>query len=656
MNIESILTDEALKRELKERGEELLGKAARGDSEMGPFVESLAQAPGVESQLMPDIAETLARAESHNSELDGAGMTEAIIMRFGRPSLLIRDGTFEVPQSDTWRARLDPFRDVIDGAIASAGRIELKGHPRFLWVGTGWLIDEQTIITNRHVAQVFADEMSQFRKLLPGLDVSIDFYEEHQRSRQLVAAVTDIVHVESNSGVDMALLRLDKKAVAKLKLVPVAVADGIRDGATIGAIGYPAHDPRNDDADMARIFRDVYDKKRLAPGHVKPVRTPARTFAHDCTTLGGSSGSVLIDVESGCAVGLHFGGREGDKNLAVEVSAIRDVAAKNRVSVRGCEVGGGSGGRAGYTETESPASLDDREGYNPQFLGGGKTVEVPMPALNALQMRQAAKLEDDSIELKYTHFSLVMNAERRLAFFTAVNIDGTDLWHKKRKGDPWQTDPRIPEDAQVDNALYTRNDFDRGHLVRRLDPVWGDKSAAKVAEKDTFYYTNAAPQHKDLNRKIWLNLEEHVLGKAEDRDARISVFAGPIFGSSDPRSKRSGLEEIGIPLGFWKVIASIGRTRRGRMELHSQAFVMWQWDMFGEADLELIFGDRFETYQLAVSDLERLTGLDFSERVRDADTYEKPPEAETGIESVAGGRPGPRVRLEAIQSPDQIIA
>ena len=28
------------------------------------------------------------------------------------------------------------------------------------------------------------------------------------------------------------------------------------------------------------------------------------------------------------------------------------------------------------------------------------------------------------VELKYHHFSLVMNRRRRLAFFTAVNIDG----------------------------------------------------------------------------------------------------------------------------------------------------------------------------------------------------------------------------------------
>ena len=327
MNIESILKDDAVLRELKDRESELLGDAASGQGDLGPFVESLAMSASAESQPLPGIAETLARAESHGANLDTIGMAEAIIMRFGRPSLLIRDGTFEEPQSDTWRQRLDPFRSAIDGAIASVGRIELKGHPQFLWVGTGWLIDEETIVTNRHVARVFADEMSGFTKLLSGVDASIDFYEEHQRSRQLVAAIRKIVHVESSSGVDMALLSLDKKAVAGLDLVPVPVAERMRDGATIGAIGYPAHDPRNDDADMARIFRDIYDKKRLAPGQVKPVATPARTFAHDCTTLGGSSGSVVIDVENGGAVGLHFGGREGDKNLAVEAAAVRDIAA-----------------------------------------------------------------------------------------------------------------------------------------------------------------------------------------------------------------------------------------------------------------------------------------------------------------------------------------
>lgn len=655
--VESILKDKEVLRELKER--DLLREATDQRESFAPYVEGVAPAGAAAREA--GIEESLERLSSGATDFEHIGMAEAIIIREGYPSLLVQDGTYTEPKLQVWRDRLDPFRGAIDHAIGSVARVELKGHPQYNWVGTGWLIDDDVIVTNRHVAQIFADPFTGYSTFRANVAATMDFYEEHERDRELLAAVSEIIHVESRSGVDLALIRLDRQAAAKLKLEPIAILDRPRDDATIGVIGYPAFDPRNDADDMARIFEDVYDKKRFAPGQIMDSAASPRTFTHNGTTLGGNSGSAVIDIESGCAVGLHFGGRQGERNHAVNAASIRDVAARHRVSVRGCGTvarGGGDsgGGVSGDLPPESPESLAGREGYDPLFLGEGDMAPVPLPALNPLQMRQAAKLADGTIELKYKHFSLAMNAARRLAFFTAVNIDGTDLWHKRRGRDPWRTDPRIAEEAQVDNALYRRNDFDRGHLVRRLDPVWGPKEEAKTAEADTFYYTNAAPQHKDLNQKIWLDLENHVLEKSGERDARISVFAGPVFGSADPRSKRSGLEEVGVPLGFWKVIVSIGRTRRGRRELQAQAFVMWQWDMFGEADLELIFGRQFETYQLAVTDLERLTGLDFSERVRDADTFEKSPEPEEGTESVGrGGRAGPKLQLEAIRSPEDIV-
>ncbi|GAB4358443.1 MAG: DNA/RNA non-specific endonuclease [Oricola sp.] len=654
--VESILKDKEVLRELKER--DLLREAAEQRDQFAPYVEGVAPAEAAARDA--GIEESLERLSRGATDFDQIGMAEAIIIREGYPSLLVQDGTYTQPRLQVWRDRLDPFRGAIDHAIGSVARVELTGHPQYNWVGTGWLIDDDVIVTNRHVARIFADPFTRYSTFRANVSATVDFYEEYERDRELLAAVREIIHVETRAGVDMALVRLDRQAASNLKLAPIAIADRMRDDATIGVIGYPAFDPRNDPDDMAQIFEDIYNKKRFAPGQVMDRSPSPTTFTHNCTTLGGNSGSVVIDVESGCAVGLHFGGRQGERNHAVNAAAIRDVAARHRVSVRTAAPAGtggaAAGGGSGELPVESAESLAGRTGYDPLFLGEGELAPVPLPALNALQMRQAARLPDGSAELKYMHFSLAMNAARRLAFFTAVNIDGTDLWHKRRGRDPWRTDPRIPEDAQVDNALYRSNDFDRGHLVRRLDPVWGPKEDAKTAEADTFHYTNAAPQHKDLNQKIWLDLENHVLEKTGERDARISVFAGPVFGSSDPRSKRSGLEEVGIPLGFWKVIVSIGRTRRGRRELQAQAFVMWQWDMFRDPDLELVFGRQFETYQLAVTDLERLTGLDFSERVRDADTFEKAPEPGPDTEAAAaGGRVGPKLQREAIRSFEDII-
>jgi DNA/RNA endonuclease G (NUC1) len=64
----------------------------------------------------------------------------------------------------------------------------------------------------------------------------------------------------------------------------------------------------------------------------------------------------------------------------------------------------------------------------------------------------------------------------------------------------WKIDPRIPKAAQVDGPeFYVPTVFDRGHMVRRLDPVWGTEGPARLANADTHHYTNSCPQvHRTL--------------------------------------------------------------------------------------------------------------------------------------------------------------
>ena len=86
-------------------------------------------------------------------------------------------------------------------------------------------------------------------------------------------------------------------------------------------IGYPARDSRVPDAQlMQSIFGDVYDKKRLAPGQVTEAQPDV--LLHDCSTLGGNSGSVVLDLATGEAVGLHFAGRFLEANYAVPAAVV----------------------------------------------------------------------------------------------------------------------------------------------------------------------------------------------------------------------------------------------------------------------------------------------------------------------------------------------
>ncbi len=98
----------------------------------------------------------------------------------------------------------------------------------------------------------------------------------------------------------------------------------------IVVLGYPAKDSRVPDQTlMEQIYGSVYDVKRLAPGEVMDViDVDAMQFAtHDCTTLGGNSGSVAFEYTGGQAVGLHFGGSYLKANYAVPASVVAERLA-----------------------------------------------------------------------------------------------------------------------------------------------------------------------------------------------------------------------------------------------------------------------------------------------------------------------------------------
>lgn len=153
--------------------------------------------------------------------------------------------------------------------------------------------------------------------------------------------------------------------------------------------------------------------------------------------------------------------------------------------------------------------------------------------------------------LAYPRFSVLLDPERRLAAVTAVNIDGARLQSVPRTGD-WRLDPSVRDDEQAGPAVYARNDLDRGHLVRRRDPGWGDIDEARAATEATFFYPNAAPQAAGFHqsKELWLGLEDHVLQYAETTDQRVSVFTAPVLDVADPPYRG-----IRIPLRFWKVAA-----------------------------------------------------------------------------------------------------
>jgi endonuclease G len=206
--------------------------------------------------------------------------------------------------------------------------------------------------------------------------------------------------------------------------------------------------------------------------------------------------------------------------------------------------------------------------------------------------------------LPYHHFSVVMNRARRQAFFTAVNIDGANAVSIERE-DQWFFDPRIPRAAQAGNEVYEYNPLDRGHLVRRLDPAWGaSEQIAKVANDDTFHWTNCSPQHQSFNRlkTRWAGIEDYVRDTAIAHDLKVTVFTGPVFRSDDPVYR-----DMQLPQQFWKVVVMV-KENGG---LSATAYLLSQAQLIDTLVEEEFAYGAHRTFQVPIGTVEEITGLSF---------------------------------------------
>ncbi|MBW4660387.1 MAG: DNA/RNA non-specific endonuclease [Drouetiella hepatica Uher 2000/2452] len=259
----------------------------------------------------------------------------------------------------------------------------------------------------------------------------------------------------------------------------------------------------------------------------------------------------------------------------------------------------------------------DRQGYDPNFLGVKISLPELMPAALAFGRVVPVEGTQDNL-LRYMHFSIAMCETRRLAFYTAVNIDGKRWVGLERKNDEWFFDPRIPENLQLGNRFYGNepggNFFDRGHLVRRQDPIWGELSEATLANSDTFHFTNCSPQYFQFNQsqELWQGLENFILTNTDQDDLLASVFTGPIFQETDVFHRG-----IQVPQFFWKVVLVVDRGGK----LYSSAYVVSQEKFVDEIPFERKPVGEFNNFQVSVTSLEVRLGMKFSDEVRRADVY-----------------------------------
>jgi endonuclease G len=564
---------------------------------------------------------------------------EAIVLPRNRPVAFVRGNSYDDLDGPWVSLNDDVVKKRIAALLPLIGRVEVPSSPILPYAGTGFVVGQGLIATNRHVAQIFAQGLGLTIRYRAG-DAAIDFKRQvdapdDERTAYLSVRAVEMIHPYW----DMALLRVDGLPTGRMLRLSVKSPEELLDRNVV-VIGYPARDQRNDVALQDRIFDRTYNVKRLQPGVVR-TRAEVQSFentvnalTHDASTLGGNSGSAVIEVDTGEVVALHFAGEYLKANYAVPMYELaRDSRVASRLNFEGTlpptndwapawrSVEGTDDSADATTLPQAEEAVrvdpdyDNRPGYDPSFL---ETIEVPLPRVSTAMEQDTARVRSDAqknrdpFELAYYHYSVYMNKRRRTAWFSAANVDGD---HRpnigKRSGDRWYTDPRILRSEQIGQEAFEPG-IDRGHLTRRQDTAWGDNVAsATLANNDTFHFTNCSLQASPFNqgKDRWQGLEQFLLEQhARKERRRLIVITGPLFAANDPIYKNDRMNySVRCPLQFWKICVLIRRDGTPS----ATGFVLGQEDIQNLPGFEEAFD--VAATQIRVADLEERTGLDFGD-------------------------------------------
>jgi hypothetical protein len=273
------------------------------------------------------------------------------IVSIARPALMLRDGHFGDPPPP-WDDILGPYRESIRTTAASVGRIGVQGLPQLPYAGTGFMVGDDIVMTNCHVARVFAQSGSDGDwSFQAGLEANLDFVEDPDAQR---SAAPGGLRIEGVIGIhpalDLALLKTAPREAGNGLAKPLTIMSGDPGplaGRNVYVLGYPAPDYRNSAAVQRSIFGDRYFVKRLQPGalmapqlgatiRMEPCSTgaePDDVMFHDASTLGGNSGSCVVDLDTNQVIGLHFAGRYMQYNEAVALWRLVDDPLLARAEV-----------------------------------------------------------------------------------------------------------------------------------------------------------------------------------------------------------------------------------------------------------------------------------------------------------------------------------
>jgi endonuclease G, mitochondrial len=165
---------------------------------------------------------------------------EAIVLPRERPVIDVIKGDYGKLPAPWTHFSKPAIRNLIKPLFRSIGRLELPDHPELPYGGTAFVVGPGLLMTNRHVAELFASGLGrEDLAFLPGLKSGIDFLRERDRDERQFFAVVRVVMIHPYW--DMALLETTGlEDHPPLTLTTVDPEE--RAGRDVAVVGYPAFD------------------------------------------------------------------------------------------------------------------------------------------------------------------------------------------------------------------------------------------------------------------------------------------------------------------------------------------------------------------------------------------------------------------------------
>lgn len=294
------------------------------------------EATGALLEAGASALEKIAPSPSPNLAAEETFGLECLLLLYGRPSLFLDEGRLESVPS-FWNVLADQRED-IEMVQRGVGRIELFGHPEYDWAGTGFLVNEGTLMTTRRTAEFFAENRSGSWQFRPGITTWMNYRGEYQSVANAGYRVRSVLGVHELY--DLALLEVEPPQTVNgqtpTPLALAAQAPSRLEGRPVYLVGYPVRDARrNEPEPISRIFRDVYNVKRIMPGILRGGFTfrDVQLLQHDCAPLGQTAGGCIVDLETHQVLGLQLTGRYLETSTAIPLYALREDPLFERAGV-----------------------------------------------------------------------------------------------------------------------------------------------------------------------------------------------------------------------------------------------------------------------------------------------------------------------------------